>query len=116
MRNKYVLIVGCVIVALWAIGMSVMFAIRILDDPFELQINNPGFLGPLGTTTANLAFGAISIVALVILVAWAIVRSHEQIQESERDQRKKGNNLLVALREHLREIAFNQKVTRKRKK
>ena len=81
MRSRFVLIAGCVVIALWAIGMAVFLVHDAAEDPLRLEISEPGLPGRIDTTTTAIVEAIVMIVILAVLVVLAIKRARTRTKE-----------------------------------
>lgn len=81
MRSKFVLIVGCIIVAAWVVGITAFLVLDAMSNPLRLQLLNSGIGvgGRIGTTTVVLVSAVVGVITGVLLVAFAVRRSRQQL-------------------------------------
>ncbi len=72
MRSRFLWITGCIVIALWAIGMAVWLLDDAAKDPLRLDLYHPGFIGRIGTTTTPIVKAIISTFVLVVLIAFVV--------------------------------------------
>ena len=72
MRSRFLWITGCIVIALWAIGMAVWLLDDAAKDPLRLDLSQPGFIGRIGTTTTPFVKAIVFTLFLVTFVAFVV--------------------------------------------
>jgi ABC-type Fe3+ transport system permease subunit len=89
MRSRFILIGGCVVVALWAVGMAIHVFFIAADDPLRLDLSDPNLVGRVnrvGTTSTAIVSAIVIIVVLILLIAFAIKRSRTRLDRTPERQ------------------------------